>query len=59
MLFRSDRSGPAHVEELASEVDARDVGRNVVDQFSVGVDVASTSREGKGLVVDSSDQCSS
>ena len=47
------------MKELASEVDARDIGGDMVDQFSVGVDVASTSREGKGLVVDSGDQCSS
>ena len=41
--YQLDRSGPAHVEELTSEVDARDVSGDVVDQFSVGVDVASTS----------------
>ena len=38
--YQLDRSGPVHVEELASEVDARDVSGNAVDQFSVGVDVA-------------------
>ena len=57
--YQLDRSGPAHVEKLASEVDARDVSGDVVDRFSVGVDVASTSREGKSLVVDRGDQRSS
>ena len=38
--YQLDRSGPVHVGELASEVDARDVSGDVVDQFSVGVDVA-------------------
>jgi hypothetical protein len=47
------------VRELASEVDARDVSGDVVDQFSIGVDVASTSGEGKSLVVDGCDQCPS
>ena len=48
--------GPAHVEELASEVDPRNVCGDVVHQFSVGVDMASTSGEGEGLVVDRRDQ---
>jgi hypothetical protein len=51
-----DRSGPAHVEELSSKVDTRDVGGDVVDELSVGVDMASTSGEGDGFVVDRGDQ---
>ena len=51
-----DRSGPAHVEELTSKVDTRDVGGDVVDELSVGVDMASTSGEGDSLVVDRGDQ---
>ena len=53
-----DWSGPTHVKPLASEVDTRDVSGDVVDQFSVGVDVASTSGERKSLVVDRGDQSS-
>jgi hypothetical protein len=50
--YQLDRSGPAHVKELASEVDARDVSEDAVDQFSIGVDVVSASGEPKSLVVD-------
>jgi hypothetical protein len=50
--YQLDRSGPAHVKELASEVDARDVSEDAVDQFSIGVDVVSASGERKSLVVD-------
>jgi hypothetical protein len=38
--YQLDRSGPVHVEELPSEVDARNVSGDVVDQFSIGMDVA-------------------
>jgi hypothetical protein len=48
--YQLDRSGPAHVEDLAGEVDARDVGGYVIDQFSAGADMASTSGEGKSLL---------
>ena len=51
-----DRSGPGAVEEIASEVDTRNVSGDVVDQFSVGVNMSSASRESKGLVVDGGDQ---
>ena len=51
-----DRGGPTHMEELASEVDARNVSGNVVDQFSIGVDVPSTSGERETLVIDRGDQ---
>ena len=51
-----DWSSPGRVEILAGKVDTRDVGGDVVDEFSVGVDVPSTSGEPKSLVVDRGDQ---
>lgn len=51
-----DWSGPTHMEELSSKVDTRDVGGDVVDDLSIGVDMASTSGECDGLVVDRGDQ---
>ena len=50
-----DRSGPTHVEELSSKVDTGDVGGDVVDELSIGVDMTGTSGEGDGLVVNRSD----
>ena len=46
------------MEELGSEVDAGDVGGDVIDQFSVGVNMPSTSGEGESLVVDRGDHSS-
>ena len=51
-----DWSGPAHVEELCGEVDARNVGGDVVNQLSVGMNVTGASGERKALVVDRGDQ---
>ena len=51
-----DWGSPAHVKEMAGGVDARNVSRDVVHQFSVGVDVPSASRERESLVVDRGDQ---
>ena len=51
-----DRSGPTHVEETGGEVDTRNVGGDVVNQFSVGVDMPGTSGESESLVVDCGDQ---
>jgi hypothetical protein len=51
-----DWSGPTRMKELTSEVDTRDVSGDVVDQFSAGVDMASTGGECKSLVVDRGDQ---
>ena len=50
--YQLDWSGPAHVEELGSEVDTRNVCGDVIDQLSVGVDMTSASGEGKSLVID-------
>lgn len=44
------------MEEIASEVNTRNVSGDVIDQFSVGVNVSSTSGERKSLVVDRGDQ---
>ena len=41
------------MEELGSEVDTRNIGGNVINQFSVGVNMTSTSGEGKSFVEDS------
>ena len=51
-----DRSGPDDVEETASRVNARNISGDVVDQFSVGVDMSSTCGECESLAVDRSDQ---
>ena len=50
--------GPGGMEELASEVDTRNVGRNMVDEFSVRVDMPSTSGKFESLVIDRGDQSS-
>ena len=50
------RSGPTHVKELTSKVDTRNVGGNVVNQFSTGVYMASTSGECESFVVDRGNQ---
>ena len=44
------------MKELCSEVDTRNIGGDVVDKFSIGVDMSSATREREGLVVDRSDQ---
>ena len=44
------------MKEIGSEVDTRNISGDVVDQFSIGVDMSSTSGERKGLVVDRGDQ---
>ena len=51
-----DWSGPARVKELGSEVDTRNISGDVVNQFSVGVDMTSTSGEGNSLIVYRGDQ---
>jgi len=44
------------MKELGSEVDTRNIGGDVVDQFPVGVDMPGTTRERESLVVDRGDQ---
>jgi len=44
------------MKQLSGEVDTRNIGRDVVDQFSIGVDMSSTSGERESLVVDCGDQ---
>ena len=51
-----DWSGPTRVEKLGSKVNTRNVTGDVVDEFSIGVDVSSASGEGESLVVDGGDQ---
>jgi len=51
-----DWGGPTHVEELGSEIDTRNVSGDVVDQFSVGVDMPSTGGERESLVINRGDQ---
>lgn len=46
------------MEETASEVDARNVSGDVVNQFSVRVDMSSTSGESESPVIDRGDQSS-
>lgn len=50
-----DRSCPAGVKKSASGVDTGNVGRDVIDQFAIGVDMPSTSGECKCLVVNRGD----
>ena len=51
-----DRSSPTGVEVMASGVDTRNVGGNVVDQLSIGMGVTSTSGERKSLVINRGDK---
>jgi len=51
-----DWSGPAHVEKTASVVDTRNVCGDVVDQFSIGVDMSCAGGERESFVVDRGDQ---
>ena len=44
------------MKELGGVVDTRNIGGDVVDQFSIGVDMSSASRERESLVVDCRDQ---
>ena len=44
------------MEKLGSEVDTGNVSGNVVDEFSVGVDMPGTSGERESLVIDRGDQ---
>ena len=43
---------------MARDIDTRNVGGDVVDQLSIGVDVTSTSGECKSLVIDRGDKTS-
>ena len=51
-----DWCGPTHVKEVGSEVDTRNVSGDVIDQFSIGMNMASPSGESESLIVDRGDK---